>query len=513
MVLAVLSLLALHGGVRDSAQAADEYWLPSPGVVPPQPFDLADGANPGLMPAAPLPALRLPPPEAGLTAAAAVQPAGYVNEALAADPAAADPDKKYMTLDELRAEMKKLAWTKGDFKIVPYGHLSCDMIYETQRTNPGAFTLWVLSGETPVIGGAPPQLVPRETGGEGTFIIDARRSRLGFDVTGPTIPWCCGLKTGGRAEVDFFGNFPTENRGGILLRHIYAEAKNDDWRFLVGQTWDVISPLLPGTLSYSVGWGGGNIGFRHAQFRAERYLAVSDDLLFTIQGSLNQDIGEDFQTDASIRREAANWPVVDGRFATTIGQRGEGCHPMTIGVSGHIGETGFDFLTAGPVQNPAGDRLPPEDDARFLTWSFNVDARVPLTDRWGVQGEFFTGANLSQFLGGIVQGVCPCLRVPIRTSGGWLETWYDWTPRLHSSVGAGVDNPVDEDSLVGRTFNGFLFANLKYDITKQFLTGFEVTCWRTEYHDVRGLALDNINRAPSEPGTAVMFEWLVQYGF
>jgi hypothetical protein len=38
-------------------------------------------------------------------------------------PAAAPggPQEEYLTLDQLRAEMKKLAWTKGDYKIIPYG--------------------------------------------------------------------------------------------------------------------------------------------------------------------------------------------------------------------------------------------------------------------------------------------------------------------------------------------------------------------------------------------------------
>ena len=40
----------------------------------------------------------------------------------------------------------------------------------------------------------------------------------------------------------------TENKATVLLRHAYAEVKDDDFRFLVGQTWDVISPLTPGML-------------------------------------------------------------------------------------------------------------------------------------------------------------------------------------------------------------------------------------------------------------------------
>jgi hypothetical protein len=319
------------------------------------------------------------------------------------------------------------------------------------------------------------------------------------------------LNTGGKAEIDFFGSFnSTENRGGVLLRHIYGELKNDDWRLLAGQTWDLISPLLPGTLSYSVGWEGGNIGFRRAQVRAERYLHVSDDLLVTVAGSLNQDVPEDFTADAaSIRREPTDWPLVEGRAAAPIGPRGEGCLPVTVGISGHVGETQFDFLSPGPL--PLA--LPAESDARFRTWSFNVDVRAPITPRLGFQGEFFTGANLSEFLGGIGQGVCPCLRSPIRDTGGWAEIWYDWTPRWHSHVGFGIDDPIDEDSLVGRIYNRFIFANLSFDITKKFMTGIEVTSWYTNYHETRAGLIPAAQLTPNEPGEAIVIQWLVQYGF
>ena len=49
--------------------------------------------------------------------------------------------------DELLADMKKLVWTKGDYKIVPYGIIWGSSIYHSQRTFPGAFTMYVFSDE------------------------------------------------------------------------------------------------------------------------------------------------------------------------------------------------------------------------------------------------------------------------------------------------------------------------------------------------------------------------------
>ena len=386
------------------------------------------------------------------------------------------------------------AWNKGKFRIVPYGAFWADVTYATDRTSPGAYTLFVFS---------------EEDQGEDALEIDARRTRLGLDIAGPSIMGLAGARTGGKVEIDFHGNFITENRASVLLRQGYWELKNDDFRVLIGQTSDVISPLLPRTLNYGFGYLGGNVGYRRTQLRAERFVSFSSDSQLILQGSLNQDIVTDFPTDTGIRREASNWPVVQARAAFTLGPRGDGDDPLTFGISGHIGETGFDFLSVGPP--PLS--LPPEDDARFRTWSFNVDVHVPLTDRCGVQGEYFTGANLSAFLGGIGQGVCPCMRVPIRSSGGWMNVWYDWTSTTHSHAGLGLDNPNDNDSLLGRSRNHFIFANILLDVTEHLSTGLEVTWWETLYHEERAGQIPDDQLSPSDPGRAVTIDWMIKYEF
>ena len=98
--------------------------------------------------------------------------------------------------------------------------------------------------------------------------------------------------------------------------------KDEEFRLLVGQTWDVISPLNPDMLMYSVGWDGGNIGYRRAQVRDERYLALSDVSLLTAQLSINQQVFADASTRESPARRP-NWPIIEGRVAWTIGQRGK----------------------------------------------------------------------------------------------------------------------------------------------------------------------------------------------
>jgi hypothetical protein len=388
-------------------------------------------------------------------------------------PLATPPAQSSLTTDELSAEMRRFAWTKGDFTIIPYGYLWGNTVFSSQRTDPGSYTLWALSASGV---------------SESEFIVDDRNTRLGFDVVGPKIACLGDAVTGGKVEIDFQQSvLSTENKPTVLLRHAYFDVKNDDFRLLVGQTWDVISPLYPGMLMYSVGWDGGNIGYRRAQVRGERYLTFSDVSLVTAQLSINQDVFPDSTT--LITGKPSNWPLVEGRVAWTIGHRGPDCLPITVGLSGHIGEDEF---------NDGAILL----DQRRRTWSGNIDLRVPITHRLGFQAECQTGENLSMFLGGIGQGIDPTTLGTIRDTGGWFEFWYDWTPRLHGHVGYSVDDPNDHDlhTTGERTYNQFYFGNLIYDVTKNFLVGVEVSSWKTLY----------VNELP---GNSVRTEFVAKYGF
>lgn len=377
---------------------------------------------------------------------------------------------------------KKFAWSKGNYTIVPYGVLSGSAIYATNRCVPGPFILYVAS---------------QSLEGEDDFVIDTRRTRIGIDVSGPRVPMFGCATSGGKVEVDFQAFLGTaeglrvaapENQTGIQIRHAYAEVKNENFKLLAGQTWDLISPLNPGMLTYAVGWGGGNIGFRRMQIRYDRYLQLTSSTKCMLQGAIAQDIALDFIQFA----ESANWPVLQGRIGFEVDSFSV-IQPLLLGVSGHVGEQGFDFPASGP--------LLAQDDARIETWSFNVDCRYPITSRMGIQGEYFTGKNLSTFLGGIIQGINLETRGQISTTGGWIEFWYNWTTRLHSHVGYGVDDPDDMDiANSGRTRNSFYFVNSSFDVLPTMNVGLEVSYRETTF---RGLA----------PGEAVVLEFVGAYAF
>ena len=151
-------------------------------------------------------------------------------------------------------------------------------------------------------------------------------SRRASDWTSP-VPasrCLCDAKIGGKVEVDFQGQFVTRNKPGLLLRHAYVEAKNDDYRLLVGQTWDVISPLGIPTLNYTAGSAVGNLAYRRAQFRGGAILGRSPTRsCMTLQGSVNGNVVTDFVSDPATTTSAdpGPYPDVQGRVGFTLGER------------------------------------------------------------------------------------------------------------------------------------------------------------------------------------------------
>jgi hypothetical protein len=102
-----------------------------------------------------------------------------------------------------------------------------------------------------------------------------------------------------------------------------------------------------------------------------------------------------------------------------------------------------------------------------------------------VAGELYCGQTLGSYGGGVLQDInvdsatlVNSTFEGIRSIGGWIETFVDWTPYLHSHVGFGIDDPLDRDvAVTQRTRNSTLFANAIWDVNQTFRVGLEFT-WR-----------------------------------
>ncbi|HAK94251.1 MAG TPA: hypothetical protein DCM87_04440 [Planctomycetes bacterium] len=368
------------------------------------------------------------------------------------------------------------------------GRLKADMSWDDSRTNPGNYVLWVnreVSGPNAVSASG---AVSRN---DDEFNMTANETRLWLSLKGPVMH---GVSTGGRLEVDFFGAGATENKSHLMLRRAYIDFGWDEYdlRVLAGQHSDVISPLVPTTINYSVGWDLGNIGYRRPQLRVTKKLGLGEAFggpcSLELAGALTRTIGDSYtllsKSDPPNNTESgedSGFPTSQARVGLTI--PGINHKPVTAGVSAHYGKEEYDGSTIDA--NTFSHRR------TFESYSFNADIKVPLffSPRldFAASAEYFYGRNLDAYLGGISQGVNLTRGVGITSEGGWGQLTYQGLlsdTGLAFNAGAGVDNPHDGDLNGGaadRARNMFVFANVFYNLTAQLQLGAEYGWYRTEY--------------------------------
>jgi hypothetical protein len=345
----------------------------------------------------------------------------------------------------------KLVFAPDDnFRLIFFGNLTGEMVFSTNRTLPE---------------GAPAIVAPDFGDDRSTVEVHARSTAIGMFVVGPEI---CGFQSGGLVHFYLWGEEVVSDRYGIFVSQAFAELRNDQWRFAAGLQDDVLAPLAPGTINWTRGWLAGNAGYLRGQFRAERFFRPSPTSQVTITGALSEPVVRSF-TPALAADEDNGWPNIEGRVAVALGPLG-GCglaarRPLEVGLSSVIGE-----LRSSGIQ-----------DSTANVWALAVDGRWALTDRLGFQGEVIHGQAIGSYLGTAGQ-TSNVLGHGIRSTGGWGEVYWFWTPCLHSHVGWGVDNPRDRDlNFTQVRRNEFCFANLIWDVTRQFEVGFEVGYRETHY--------------------------------
>lgn len=338
-----------------------------------------------------------------------------------------------------------------NWKVAIFGSLTGEMIFAEQR---------------PIIPSGIVLLSPNFGRDTPTVEVHGKQSNLGAAFVGPEIG---GLKAGGLLLTYFYGEDYLADQPGFFIVRGYGELKNDFWRFAVGNDADVINPLKPGMLDFNTGQGAGNMGFFRGQFRAERYFHFGYNQL-TTQLALGNPLTTAFNGNARNLVEDNGWPNVDMRVAIGLGplckRHGVKSRPVELGVSGLVGQI---RRTGTPI-------------TVLDVWAVGADAKVALTDRLGLQGEFFHGQAIGNYNAGIVQIFNPVTLQAIRTTGGWGEIYYYWTNSLHSHFGLGIDDPLNSTlSPTLPTQNAFAFANVIWNVSKNLEIGLEVGRWETDY--------------------------------
>jgi hypothetical protein len=374
-----------------------------------------------------------------------------------------DIDQRIISVEPAKPVPEKKPIVSGlDVEI--YGRLKLDAAYDTSRILNGNFAQWV-----------EPE---NRNKNDNQFNMTANETRLGLNIKGPQ---SADLKTGGRVEIDFYGG-GAENKSNPMLRHAYMTLgwPEDKFEILAGQTSDVISPLNPQTLNYSVAWWAGNIGYRRPQIRLTKGFSLNQDTSLKLEGAIARTIGQSGTFTPGDSGEDAGIPTFEARTSITF--PGLGYKPTTIGFSGHWAKEEFD-VNANGCHND------------FESWSLNIDITQPVNPWLTIKGEMFHGQDLAAFLGGIGQGLrnigtasSPVFDREITSTGGWaaaeLGPWDKW----NFNLGFGIDDTENGDlsnvTNSNRQLNRMFFGNVIYSLDKNAQIGFELSQWHTEYEDL-----------------------------
>lgn len=348
----------------------------------------------------------------------------------------------------------KVVWSNLDIQL--YGYLKLDAAYDSSRIENGNYAKWVERENT--------------NSNDDQFNMTANETRLGMLINGPDN---ADVKTSGRAEVDFYEG-GAENKARLMMRHVYLKLDWPEDRFsiIAGQTSDVISPLVPSTVNYSVCWWVGNIGYRRPQIRFTKEVSQSGNVDWKFEGAFARTIGRDNTTLAGTTDsgEDAGFPSVQGRVSVTLPLYGP--KRSTIGLSGHKGKEEYELNTSG-------------HDKEFTSWSMNADFTHPVKSWLAIKAEAFTGENLDAYLGGIGQGVTTTglnQYDEIRSTGGWIAASLGPWDKMRFNTGVSMDEVERGNVNSGdRTVNRSVFGNMFYSVNKQTEVAFELSHWNTDY--------------------------------
>ena len=365
-----------------------------------------------------------------------------------------DLKKAIMQSDSTTSLVPKPVWSSLDIQL--YGRLKLDSAYDSSRIDNGNYAKWVGSEST--------------NDKDDQFNMTANETRLGMMITGPDDG---DMKASGRVEVDFYGG-GDENKSRLMMRHAYLKLDWPEKHFnvIAGQTSDVISPLVPSTLNYSVCWWTGNIGYRRPQIRLTKEMNIKENVDLKLEGALARTIGRSDAIAGTDSGEDAGSPTLQGRVSVTLPLLND--RQATVGLSGHWGKEEYDLNSTGR-------------NTEFDSWSLNMDLDQPVSEKVAIKAEIFTGENLNAYLGGIGQGVIvdanqPIYYKEIGSSGGWIAASLGPWKNKRFNVGIAVDDVDSSDINAGdRTLNRSVFGNMICALDKQTDIGFELSHWRTEY--------------------------------
>jgi len=335
-----------------------------------------------------------------------------------------------------------------------YGYVKLDAAWDEGLMSTGNYARWVVTQDA--------------VNEHSHFNMTARQTRLGFNVSAKS----GGATLNARWESDFYGGAgaAAENRNALQVRHAYVDVVwPSGWSILAGQASDVISPLAPGTLNYTVAWWGGNIGYRRPQLRVTRRVKMEGSREFRIEAAATRTIGDEFvAADPGDAGADAGVPSFQGLMGFTAPLSGRS---FGLGVYGHVGDENLHEELGGAPQSLNSSSL-----GMYLTLPMGANATLA--------GEAWAGANMDDYLGGVGQGIriSGTTASKVTAQGGWAELALRSKGGSQVAFGYSVDDPEDGDlGKGGRSFNRAFWTTLTRDAPGGLRYGVELSNWETRY--------------------------------
>jgi transglutaminase-like putative cysteine protease len=333
-----------------------------------------------------------------------------------------------------------------------YGFLRVDAMRDSSLTNNTQSPLYVLS----------PANTNKGSNSNGALAIHPRLSRLGLDLIAPP-ETSSGWKVGGKLEVDWQNGsgLTAESRPLPRIRLAYFQLQRGSGTLLFGQTWDLISPLNPSVNDDTLMWNAGNIGDRRVQIRYTYEPKSSPFSVGTALGLTGAIDAQDLDNNGVRDGEDASLPNVQLRGAW----KGKS---TTLGLWTH-------YAWETTTKAVAGHH-------HFTSYSVGLDAQQRLNSRLGLSGELWAGQNLSDFRGGIGQGVIAATGTQVRSHGGWVELGYQVSPKYKAFLGYTAEAPESDDIPAGgRLSNGAIYLHNRYRLTNNVDLGASYLYWTTRW--------------------------------
>jgi hypothetical protein len=351
------------------------------------------------------------------------------------------------------------AGDKPTFDLKWYGYFKFDGAYDQNLTSHGNYVMWVQ------------QRAYNED--DGQLNMTANETRFGVNVNGNGYN---NVKVGGKMEFDLYasvtGSTIAENKAMLQLRHAYLTIESGKFKMLAGQSWDLISPLNPSTLNYTVLWGVGNIGYRRPQVSFWYNFKSGAKTDISLATGIFRNIGTDLTPTFSLALGESTEGADDGTDAGIPTVQGllDCKHNLASGGSIRAGISGLWGELKAETNQGRSDK--------YYAKAISAHLMVAPKTTYGFSGEFYSGTNLGSYFGGIllsstVDGV--------KSAGGWVSSWVQPTNKVQLSAGYGVDNPDDDDFSTGRCRNSCVYGNVRYTLVSQVTVGFELSEWRTGY--------------------------------